>query len=724
MKKFYFLLVAFGCFVVSNAQNINFPDANFKAKLISLGIDANSDGEITQTEAHAVSNLDVSSSNISDLTGLEFFDNITFFTCNNNLITNLALTNHNELISLSCRNNTQLTSLTISNLPRLFELNCQDNNLVSLSIADFPMLQYIKCYNNQLTTLTVQNIHPSAIELLCYENQITALDLSNAKFLRLACQSNLFTSIDVSHMNNLTQLFCYDNPNLKQIFYKIGTSAIASGIYFNDCPNLEYICVDENRISNVLSICASLGYNNVVVNSYCSFTPGGVFYTIQGNSKYDIDSNGCDASDINLPNLKYSISNGAVTGAMIANSSGNYSIPVQAGTHNITPILENSDYFNISPASFSVTFPTEVSPYVQDFCISPNGVHPDLEIVLLPTNPARPGFNSNYELTYVNKGNQLQSGSVSLNFDDSKMDLVATSLVPASQSVNNLTWNFAGLKPFERRSIYFTMKINASTDTPVVNTGDVLDYTATITTSATDETPNDNTFVLNQTVVNSFDPNDKTCLEGSTIAPSQVGKYVHYMIRFENTGTFPAENIVVKDMIDANMFDINSLVPMKGSHNYFTRISGNKVEFIFENINLPFDDANNDGYVAFKIKTKPTLTNGDTFSNSASIYFDYNFPIVTNTAITTIQALSAQDFEFGSYFAVYPNPVNNVLNIETKKTIEISSINIYNTLGQLVLVIPSAQNVRKIDVSSLSAGNYFIKINSDKGTANTKFIKQ
>ncbi|KGO91091.1 DUF7619 domain-containing protein, partial [Flavobacterium enshiense] len=162
------------------------------------------------------------------------------------------------------------------------------------------------------------------------------------------------------------------------------------------------------------------------------------------------------------------------------------------------------------------------------------------------------------------------------------------------------------------------------------NDGDILHYTTAVTSAATDEMPNDNTFVFHQRVVNSYDPNDKTCIQGTTIAQSQVGKYVHYMIRFENTGTFPAQNIVVKDMIDTNKFDINSLVPLKGSHPFVTNItSGNKVEFIFENINLPFDDANNDGYVAFKIKTKPSLVVGNTFSNSASIYFDYNFPIVT-----------------------------------------------------------------------------------------------
>ena len=39
---------------------------------------------------------------------------------------------------------------------------------------------------------------------------------------------------------------------------------------------------------------------------------------------------------------------------------------------------------------------------------------------------------------------------------------------------------------------------------PAVNGGDVLSYTANITSGNTDEMPNDNTFALNQTVVNSL----------------------------------------------------------------------------------------------------------------------------------------------------------------------------------------------------------------------------
>jgi hypothetical protein len=86
--------------------------------------------------------------------------------------------------------------------------------------------------------------------------------------------------------------------------------------------------------------------------------------------------------------------------------------------------------------------------------------------------------------------------------------------------------------------------------------------------------------------------------------------------------------------------------------------------------------------------------------------------------------LATPDFEFSNYFTLYPNPAKSVLNISSKEAIEVKSISIYNTLGQLVLVIPDAGKVSKIDVSSLTNGNYFIKINSDKGTSNTRFIKE
>jgi hypothetical protein len=369
-----------------------------------------------------------------------------------------------------------------------------------------------------------------------------------------------------------------------------------------------------------------------------------------------------------------------------------------------------------------VSFPATASPFVQNFCLAPNGIHNDLEVSLFPISPARPGFNASYKIVYKNKGTTTQSGHLEMTFDDNKSNFVTSFPLLSSQSNGFITWNYSNLLPLESREIVFVVQVNSPTQTPPINSGDYLGYRATVFPVVNDELPYDNNQDLKQIVVNSLDPNDKTCAEGPFVGPESVGKYVHYIIRFENTGTYPAENVVVKDLIDLSKFDITTLTPVSSSHPFVTRISANNnVEFIFENINLPFLDATNDGYVAFKIKTLPSLVLGDTFTNKANIYFDYNFPIITNLASTTIQALATSDFDFKDYFSLYPNPTDSVLNIKTQKDIAISSTSIYNTIGQLVLISTGDRN--SIDVSSLKTGSYFIKIVSNIGTTSSKFIK-
>lgn len=824
MKKSYFLLIAL-CFLTTvKSQIISIPDVNFKEQLLKsdgvyseigynsrfnpIKIDANSNGEIEVSEALNIYGLTLESySDISDLTGIEYFTNLFFLNCNNNKLTSLNLNNLLNLNYLRCNGNL-LTSLDVRSLKNLYLLNCTDNQLTSLKIEGLSQLNELECYRNKLTTLNLTGLTnltkfqcsdnqinelylselTSLQSLLCAGNKLTSLNLNGLALLEyLVCDNNLLTSLNVSGFSNLRSLSCSSNlltsfnisnsPNISYLecgynqlnsiiksgFYKFIrfdcsnnllstldlsddiygdnranynldnnqlTSIIlkngrATGVTFANNPKLKYICADEEEVVFITNLNTKYGYSDCNVNSYCSFTPGGAFYAIQGNQKFDGNNNGCDITDTNFSNFKFSISDGVIGGSIISNDTGNYSIPVKSGTHTITPVIENPNYFNVSPSTVSVTFPTQTSPFTQDFCITANGVRPDLEITLLPIQPARPGFDSKYKIVYKNKGNMTQSGAVNLKFNDGVLDLVVANPVISTQNLNNLSWNFTNLKPFETREITFALNVNSPSETPAVNSGFVLAYQAIITNATTDdETPIDNTFNFDQTVVNSFDPNDKTCLEGPTISPVLIGQYVHYIIRFENNGTGNAQNIVVKDMIDLSKFDISTLISTSASHSFITNISsGNKVEFIFDNIDLPFDDAANDGYIAFKIKTKPTLIVNDTFVNDASIFFDYNFPIITNKATSTFKTLGAQDFEFSNYFTLYPNPSKSILNINSKEVIEVQSISIYNTLGQLILVVPNAEKVSKIDVSGLTAGNYFIKIISDRRTTSRKFIK-
>jgi hypothetical protein len=784
MKKLYTFLVVVLTTLSSTAQIINIPDANFKAKLLAASptnqiassqtpdanghvttyskIDTNNDGEIQVSEAETIKFLSFEYGSILSVTGIEFFTNLQTFGCGNNgltsidvsqnlnlkylylsinQLTTLDLSQNLALIGLQCTGNplgtlnlsqniqlkslvciaSQLSSLDVSNNIALEYLMCDNNPLNALDVSQNVSLQKLYCTNNQLTSLDISE-NTSLKELSCYNNQITSLDVSQNPALEvLYCYNNQITSLDIQYQP-LKTLWCYNNQ-LTYLIYKVGP--VSYSLDFNN-STLTYVCTDEDKINFVQQRINSYWLSSTChVNSYCSFTPGGTFYTTTGNVNIDVNNNGCDITDAVFPKLKFSVASGTNTGTLISNESGTYSIPVQAGTHTITPVFENPSYFSILPTSATFTFPASTSPNIQDFCVTGNGIHNDVEATIIATIPARPGFDANYKIIYKNKGNQVSNGTVNLNFNDAVMDLVSALPVNTSSATNSLIWAYSNLNPFETREINLTFNINSPMETPAVNAGTILNYTATIV-GATDEMPNDNTFTLNQTVVNSYDPNDKTCLEGSTITPSMVGQYVHYVIRFENTGTFPAQNVVVTDVIDTTKFDLSSLVPQSSSHSYVTRINSTtgKTEFIFENINLPFDDANNDGYVAFKIKTKSTLVLGNNFSNTANIYFDYNFPIVTNTATTTIATLSNQDFDFGSYFTVYPVPAKDVLHLNTKNEIGLKSLSIYNTLGQMVLAVTNPDNNATIDVANLKTGTYFIKVMTDRGTTNTKFIKE
>lgn len=731
--KIFYIILTFTTFC--NAQIINIPDANFKAKLVSASslnqiakdmtgnffkIDSNNDGEIQVSEALQTSYLNISYSNISSLNGIEFFTSLYDLETSNNYIATLNVSSNLNLQSLYCSYN-QLTTIDLTGLNNLIYFKCNNNNLTSFNVSNLPNLGLIQVAHNQLTSLSISNLQ-TLNGLDCSYNQLPSLTLVNLpNTLNLNCNNNLITTLDLNGVNGLYSLKC-NNNSLTSLFVKVIQFTNGGGnLEFSGNPNLQYICADEAKFAMIQNIINQYGYTNCTVGSYCTFYPSGNYYLIQGTSRYDSNLNGCDSNDSLIPNMKFSVTNGSTIGNFIAGTSGTYSFPVLAGSNVVIPKFENPSYYISNPASATVSFPSNSSPFLQNFCITKNGNHNDLEVVILPLSVAIPGFDVLYKILYKNKGLTMQSGSINLSFNDSVLDFISANPAISSQVTNTLTWNYTNLLPFESREILVTLNLNSPLETPPVNSGDILSYNALIS-GLTDEDPIDNTAILNQTVVNSFDPNDKTCLEGTTITTSMVGKYVHYLIRFENNGTANAQNIVVKDMIDTNKFDINTLIPINGSHNFETRISNtNKVEFIFQNINLPFDDANNDGYVAFKIKTKPNLVVGNTFSNSANIYFDYNFPIVTNNYTTTVQnTLGLQENDFINNISVYPNPVKNILNFKTEDNI--SKVEVYDITGRILSSNSVSEN--KIDLSNLKTGNYILKVYTEKGIMNTKIMKE
>lgn len=694
--------------------------------LIRIRCDYNN---LSTVDLSGLSNLTEFFCTYNQMTSLDFTTspNLFFIECQNNLLSTLNITGLNVLDHVRCQNN-QLSELNLSGLVALEYLDCSNNQISNLNFSDLNMIRQLYCNNNQLNgELVVPNL-TSLQNLACQNNLLSSLTFESdlPVMSTLECGNNQLVSLDIQKCTNLDILFC-ENNNLQELFLKNGSLMYDYNMNFSNNFNLSYVCVDDMELNDIETLLSSYNYMDVILNTYCSFVPGGEFYTIQGANKLDLDVDGCDINDSVLPNLRYNITNGSITGTIISNTTGSYSIPVQAGTHTITPILENPTYFTVAPPNLVVDFPTATSPYDQDFCITTNGSYNDLEIVLVPRSQLRQGFEADYSLIYKNNGTTTLSGNIDFNFDTPFFSLISSMPNIDSETTGTINWNYTDLMPFESREIIFTMHFNGPvTEVPPIEAGEYFDFIVSINPIAGDETEENNTFVLEQVVVNSFDPNDKTCLQGETIELEEVGKYIHYLIRFENIGTANAVNIVVKDEIDLAKYDVSTLIPLNSSHDFVTRIKDdNIVEFIFEDINLPFDDANNDGYVLLKIKTLETLELGDTFSNDAEIYFDYNTPIITNDELTTVvENLSVEETELQSLVKIYPNPTNDYVFIESNDTLE--SIAIYDIHGRQIqiLVLTGTTNSSKIDLSYLSKGVYFLNMKTKVGEQTSKIIKK
>jgi hypothetical protein len=487
--------------------------------------------------------------------------------------------------------------------------------------------------------------------------------------------------------------------------------------------NLQFLCVDDFNVDGLITNLNFLGITGVNVCSYCTVTPGGNYNTITGHVTFDANSNGCDATDISQPNIRVDINDGSTSGSAFNTAAGDYSFFTQAGYFTLTPNVENPAWFTVSPQSDSVYYSdNNNNSTTKDFCVTPNGSHNDLEMVMAPLTPARPGFNAVYKLVYRNKGNTIMGPATSgiiLVYNAAKLTYVSSSQPVTATGTSSINFTYPQLLPFASGSIEVTFHVNAPTDTPAVNIGDELQFMTMISPNNLDENIPDNTFNYTQTVVGSFDPNDITCMEGPVVSPSEIGKYLHYVINFENTGTYQAENIIVKEIVDTEMYDLNSLQVLNSSAAVTTKVTNNKAEFMFQNINL---DSGGHGNILIKIKSKNTLVQGDSVAKKADIYFDYNFPITTNEANTVFQYLSNPSFPIDASVNLYPNPAHNTVNIKANNMI--TSVQLFDAQGRLLQTKLVNENNTTLDITTQSAGVYLIKATTDKGIKVQKIVKE
>lgn len=156
----------------------------------------------------------------------------------------------------------------------LTDFNLNDCNFDSLSLIS-SSINYLGCFSNSLTKLDVSQLE-NLTELECALNNLTDLDLSNNKKLTgLYCAKNMLTSLDVTKNVNLDYMSVGDN-NLAVIDVK-GLEKLKhldfhgnqiSTIDLSDNINLTSINFQGNPISEI-----NLSNNTALVGIYFGDNP-------------------------------------------------------------------------------------------------------------------------------------------------------------------------------------------------------------------------------------------------------------------------------------------------------------------------------------------------------------------------------------------------------------------------------------------------------------------
>lgn len=424
---------------------------------------------------------------------------------------------------------------------------------------------------------------------------------------------------------------------------------------------------------------------------------------IKGKVSLDVANNGCSFGSNEVQQILVNTSKANYSHSTFSNAEGNYSIQVDEGNYTTTIFSPSSNYLS-NPTSYINNLTGTNNTISANFCLEPLQLFDDLVVSFYPINNARPGFEAKYLMIVKNKGTNTLSSDVTLNYNNTKLQFIEANKPILSQTTNTIQFAFSNLQPFEQYQTELTFQVN---NIPIVTIGEQINFIAT-NSLATDTTQNNNSFSFNQTIVGSYDPNDIQVLEGDEVLITNNDKYLHYIVRFQNTGNYYAERVQIKVPID-NKLDWSTMEIEAFSHNQRTDIENeNLIIFTFNAIYLPnqqSNDAESNGFIAFKIKPKNTISVGDIVQENASIFFDYNPPINTNQVETEFVAfLNIDNFETDKIIA-YPNPVDTKLFLNINN--EPYKATIYNVFGQ---TIKNINDELYIDFSTLNSGIYFLKV--------------
>ncbi len=237
---------------------------------------------------------------------------------------------------------------------------------------------------------------------------------------------------------------------------------------------------------------------------------------------------------------------------------------------------------------------------------------------------------------------------------------------------------------------------------------------AGVSTANTDGELSNNTANAAITVTGSYDPNDKTAFTSTRASESlyfiNEDEWIDYVIRFQNTGTDTAFNIVVTDTLPPTL-DPATISLVTASHQHTWNVQGQgTLKFIFPNILLPDSNVNeplSHGLISFRIRPHLPIAPATVIENIANIFFDFNPPVITEPSVLVAEFSTGMEEMSTDHLQVYPVPARTQLNVHSSTLLK--RLSILTLDGRMVRDEPVIGHVASVDLQGLPSDAYLIR---------------
>jgi uncharacterized repeat protein (TIGR01451 family) len=348
--------------------------------------------------------------------------------------------------------------------------------------------------------------------------------------------------------------------------------------------------------------------------------------------------------------------------------------------------------------------------------------------LMMGSGIARPGFEFHYSISVRNL-TPAASGATSLIFTfDPTLGYLSATPTPSTVSGNTITWNQAQLTAWQQRN--YTIRFQVPPNIALL--GYELVATASVTTTNTDGNPANNSASNLRTITGAYDPNDKLAYTSSgntDVWLLDEDEWIDYTIRFQNTGTDTAFNVVITDTLPSNL-DPGSIIMGASSHTFSWQLrDAGTLKFYYPNIQLPDSNINeplSHGFVGFRIRPRLPLLPGDEIENIANIYFDYNPPIITEPSVLVAEFSTGINERGPELMSVRPNPTDGILEVrQSGENRSSGTLHVRSMDGRSVMEQRMSGPEVRMDVQGLANGVYLLELLNESGLrATERFIKQ